>query len=65
MAIECCYNCKNYTEECLKKNCDKCGKYENNNYDDENINDVMEQIKQIREETTKDGKVFTVLEKYR
>ena len=36
-----------------------------NNYDDENINDVLEQIKQIREETTKDDKVFTVLEKYR
>ena len=27
MAIECCYNCKNYTEECLKQNCDKCDKY--------------------------------------
>ena len=36
-----------------------------NNYDDENINDVFEQIKEIREENTKDGKVFTVLEKYR
>ena len=36
-----------------------------NNYDEENIDDVMEQIKEIREETTKDGKVFTVLNKYR
>ena len=36
-----------------------------NNYDDENIDDVLEQIKEIREETTKDGKVFTVLDKYR
>lgn len=35
------------------------------NYDEENIDDVMEQIKEIREETTKDDKVFTVLEKYR
>lgn len=37
----------------------------NINYDDENIDDVLEQIKEIREETTKDGKVFTVLDKYR
>lgn len=65
MTIECCYNCKNCTEECLKRNCDKCDKYSDNNNDDENINDVFEQIKEIREETTKDGKVFTVLEKYR
>ena len=36
-----------------------------NNYDEENIQDVLEQIKEIREETTKDGKVFTVLPKYR
>lgn len=35
------------------------------NYDEENIQDVLEQIKEIREETTKDGKVFTVLDKYR
>ena len=28
MTIECCYNCKNYTEECLKQNYDKCNKYE-------------------------------------
>ena len=27
MTIECCYNCKNYTEECLKHNYDKCDKY--------------------------------------
>lgn len=36
-----------------------------NNYDEENIQDVLEQIKEIREETTKDGKVFTVLDKHR
>ena len=29
--IECCYNCKNYTEDCLKRNCDKCNKYEKDN----------------------------------
>ena len=63
MTIECCYNCKNYTEECLKRNCDKCDKYSDNNYDDENINDVMEMITQ--EKTEEDNKVFTVLEKYR
>lgn len=34
-----------------------------NNYDDENINDVMEMITQ--EKTEEDNKVFTVLEKYR
>lgn len=27
MTIECCYNCKNYTEDCLKRDCDKCDKY--------------------------------------
>lgn len=31
MTIECCYNCKNYTEDCLKRNCDKCDKYEKDN----------------------------------
>ena len=36
-----------------------------NNYDEENIQDVLEQIKKTMEETTKDGKVFTVLPKYR
>ena len=35
------------------------------NFDEENIQDVLEQIKKTREETTKDGKVFTVLDKYR
>lgn len=34
-------------------------------YDEENIQDVLEQIKEIRKETANDGKVFTVLPKYR
>ena len=64
-----CEECK-YLPNCeLAKHeeVDGCKKGESidNNYDDENINDVMEQIKQIRKETTKGGKVFTVLEKYR
>lgn len=56
-----CEECK-YLPNCeLSKHeeVDGCKKGE------ENINYVMEQIKQIREETTKGGKVFTVLEKYR
>ena len=35
------------------------------NFDEENIQDVLEQIKKTREETTKDGKVFTILPEYR
>ena len=51
-----CIDCYDYSHY-EKKGCD--------NYDEENINDVLEQIKEIRKETTKDGKVFTVREKYR
>ena len=64
-----CEECKHLPNCELAKHeeVDTCKKGESidNNYDDENINDVMEQIKEIRKETTKDGKVFTVLEKYR
>lgn len=67
---------KSFCEECkYLPNCDlakheevdTCTKGESmdNNYDEENIQDVLEQIKEIREETTKDGKVFTVLPEYR
>ena len=47
------------------KDYDNSGDIKPDNYDEENIEDVLEQIEKIRKETTKDGKVFTVQEKYR
>lgn len=64
-----CEECKHLKDCELAKHeeVDTCKKGESmdNNYDEENIQDVLEQIKEIREETTKDGKVFTVLPEYR
>ena len=44
---------------------DNSGDIKPDSCDDENINDVLEQIKELREETTKDGTVFTVLPEHR
>lgn len=58
-----CEECKHLPNCELAKHeeVDTCKKGESmtdTNYDEENINDVLEQIKEIREETAKDGKVL-------
>lgn len=55
MTIECCYNCKNYTEECLKHNYDKCDKYEKK---DEKIK-YFKSVK-LKEKYTWNGKIDKV-----